>query len=389
MNLSLDKFTWERARFGNVVAASKTTVDPTDGSVDRYIAGEHMDTDDLQIRRWGEIGDGYLGPAFHRKFVAGQILYGSRRTYLRKVAVAEFNGVTANTTFVVETADRDRLLQDFLPWIMTSERFHAYAVQESKGSVNPYINFSDLAKFEFALPPLPEQRRLADLLWSAEHHRRALVHERDRMAGLATDLFDDLGAASSKEELSLWVERIEAGSSPLARPEPVEDGELGVLKVSAVGHDGFVESENKALIRESDFRPNVAVQAGDLLITRANAIVANVARGCIADRDYPHLMLSDKTLRLVPRTGIAPRVILAALQASAYRQHVRNVVGGTDAKNISQPRVLAGPVPRMDARAHARVQAQLLEIDAARDGLDAELESLERIRLGVLQEVFG
>ena len=75
-------------------------------AVDRYIAGEHMDTDDLQIDRWGEVGDGYLGPAFHRKFEAGQILYGSRRTYLRKVAVAEFDGVTANTTYVSKPSCR-------------------------------------------------------------------------------------------------------------------------------------------------------------------------------------------------------------------------------------------------------------------------------------------
>jgi type I restriction enzyme S subunit len=173
VSLNLDKTTWKRVAFGDVAMASKETCDPTDGSVNRYIAGEHMDSDELRIRRWGEVGDGYLGPAFHRRFHPDQVLYGSRRTYLRKVAVAEFDGVCANTTFVVETREPTVLAHRFLPFVMTSEPFHAFAIAESKGSVNPYVNWSDLARYEFDLPPLDEQNRIADLLWAIERERRA------------------------------------------------------------------------------------------------------------------------------------------------------------------------------------------------------------------------
>src|SRR5262245_23162126 len=96
---------WTRVTFGDVVRQVRDRVDPDKAGLQRYVAGEHMDTDDLRIRRWGLIGDGYLGPAFHMRFKPGQVLYGSRRTYLRKVAVAEFHGVTANTTFVMEPKD--------------------------------------------------------------------------------------------------------------------------------------------------------------------------------------------------------------------------------------------------------------------------------------------
>ena len=34
-----------------------------------------MDTDDLHIRRWGTVGNGYLGPAFHARFRPGHVLY--------------------------------------------------------------------------------------------------------------------------------------------------------------------------------------------------------------------------------------------------------------------------------------------------------------------------
>src|SRR2546423_5416596 len=83
---------WRRVTFGDVVRKVKETADPESSGLERYVAGEHMDTNELQITRWGAIGDGYLGPALHRRFRSGQVLYGSRRTYLRKVALADFDG---------------------------------------------------------------------------------------------------------------------------------------------------------------------------------------------------------------------------------------------------------------------------------------------------------
>ena len=181
-----------KVRFGDVVAQGKDVVDVEAGVVERYVAGEHMDSDDLHVRRYGTLGDGYLGPAFHRGFRAGQVLYGSRRTYLRKVAVPDFDGVCANTTFVCEPAD-DRLLSSYLPWVMRSTAFHEHSVSRSKGSVNPYVNWKDIAAFEFSVPSRVEQERLAGLLWSAddacEAHRTALLScEAARGAVLASHM---------------------------------------------------------------------------------------------------------------------------------------------------------------------------------------------------------
>ena len=119
---------WTLVAFRDVVRQVKDHVDPTAAGLERYVAGEHMDTDDLHIRRWGTVGNGYLGPAFHARFRPGHVLYGSRRTYLRKVAVADFEGVTANTTFVIETRDPNVLLPALLPFIMQTEAVFVYRV---------------------------------------------------------------------------------------------------------------------------------------------------------------------------------------------------------------------------------------------------------------------
>lgn len=159
---------WKMVKFGDVVRQCKEKVDRSNNPFQRYIEGGHIDSEDIHIRRWGEFGSDYVGPAFHRIFRKGQVLYGSRRTYLKKVAVADFDGITANTTFVCETKDQNIFMQELLPFLMLTESFTNHSIRESKGSTNPYINWSDIAKYEFPLPPLEEQKRLAELLWAAD-----------------------------------------------------------------------------------------------------------------------------------------------------------------------------------------------------------------------------
>ena len=138
-----------------------------------------MDSEDLTIHRKGHFATDDVGPAFVRIFKPGQILYGSRRTYLKKIAVADFEGICANTTFVLETKDNCVFLQSLLPFIMLSDKFTEWSVSHSKGSTNPYVLFSDLASYEFELPSLEEQCILSKKLWAAyrlkESYKRLLT----------------------------------------------------------------------------------------------------------------------------------------------------------------------------------------------------------------------
>lgn len=171
---SLDKSTWNVVRFGDVAIQQKESVNRENTDLERYVAGDHMDTNDLHIRRYGEFDGSYVGPAFHRKFESGDILYGSRRTYLRKVAVADFDGITANTTFVIK-ANKELIEPRLLPFIMLSENFAQHSIQNSKGSTNPYINWKDIAGYEFRLPPMDVQKKLAELLWAVDGNIEAIT----------------------------------------------------------------------------------------------------------------------------------------------------------------------------------------------------------------------
>ena len=189
--------TTQHVKFGDVVREVKDKIDRADNPYEFYVAGDHMDTEDLKIRRRGRFATDDVGPAFTRVFKSGQILYGSRRTYLKKVCVADFEGITANTTFVLETKDENVLLQRLLPFLMLGDRFTDWSIKHSKGSTNPYVLFGDLAGYEFDLPPMDEQKKLAELLWAAndlkESYKKAITATDEMLKAKFREMFGDAG----------------------------------------------------------------------------------------------------------------------------------------------------------------------------------------------------
>lgn len=149
--------------YGEVTEKRMRKIDPISYGIERIVAGENLESEDFKIRSWQIVGEGYLGPAFHVLFKPGDILYGSRRTYLKKVAFADFEGVCANTTYVIRAKEKF-ILQDLLKHIMLSDRFTKYSIGVSKGSTNPYINWKDLDNFTFQVPDIETQKDIIKLL---------------------------------------------------------------------------------------------------------------------------------------------------------------------------------------------------------------------------------
>ena len=162
---------WCWVKFGDVVRLSgERRANPLNDGLERYVGLEHLDPDDLRIRRWGDVAD---GTTFTNYFKPGQVLFGKRRAYQRKVAVADFEGVCSGDIYVFEPRDK-RLLPELLPFICQTDAFFDYAIGTSTGSLSPRTNWKSLAQYEFALPPLEEQLALAGSIKAA--HKSVEAH---------------------------------------------------------------------------------------------------------------------------------------------------------------------------------------------------------------------
>jgi len=74
---------WRTVRFGDVVKNCAEAVrDPLAAGVERYVGLEHIEPECSKIKSWGPVAE---GTSFTRLFRKGQVLFGKRRAYQRKV----------------------------------------------------------------------------------------------------------------------------------------------------------------------------------------------------------------------------------------------------------------------------------------------------------------
>lgn len=198
---------WRMARFGDVVRnVDVSERSPLENGIDRYVGLDHLDPESLHIKRWGNVAN---GTTFTRKFKPGQVLFGKRRAYQRKAAVAEFEGICSGDILVFEPANGE-LIPELLPFIVQSDGFFNHALGTSAGSLSPRTKWKDLADYEFALPPRNEQQRIVEILWATE----TLVRELES-ALISADRFQETSLA---ELLSKGVGN---------RKHPLQDSKFG------------------------------------------------------------------------------------------------------------------------------------------------------------------
>ncbi|OCG05263.1 restriction endonuclease subunit S [Gilliamella sp. wkB112] len=134
-------------KFGDICQEVKlTTKDPISDGFEYYIGLEHLDSNSLTIKRWGIIRDD--NPSFTRVFKKGHILFGKRRSYLKKAAIAKFDGICSSDIIVMEPIG-DIVLHELVPYIIQSEPFWDFAIRTSSGSLSPRTKWKDLATYTF------------------------------------------------------------------------------------------------------------------------------------------------------------------------------------------------------------------------------------------------
>lgn len=161
---NIDKSEWELFPFEKIAHRISETVDPNTTSLEVYVGLEHIDAEDIHIRRFGNPSDVNGGKL---KCYPGDVIFGKRRAYQRKAAIVEFEGICSAHAFVFR-ANSDIIDPKLFPFFLHSDQFMHRMVDISVGGLSPTINWGNLKGEEFLLPPKSEQARLAELLWAMD-----------------------------------------------------------------------------------------------------------------------------------------------------------------------------------------------------------------------------
>jgi type I restriction enzyme S subunit len=388
MTLNLDKSDWKHVTLGEVIRHVTDRVDPQTSGLERFLAGEHIPSNNLGIREWGVIGQDPIGPMFYKRFQPGHVLYVSRRSYLRKTAVPHFTGICGEKTFVLETINQSVLLQEFLPFLLSAERFHEYAIAMSRGSVNPYINWTDIAAYEFDLPPLDEQKRIANLLWAIEWHRQRMQVEGSKLA----------------VAYETWVNNRMAGlpTLPLQRVVQLQPGRP--VSTSLYGDDGM------PLLRPGDMKPDGVTAWTDSTvrvpvsyaeensrwILSPGDLVINMTAQSLEDRFLGRVcrvcdtaLLNQRIGRMVLSPDVNADFLHIALRASAFSGWVARKSEGSKVKHMHWRHIQDYPLPLPDLLMQESLVEESVKWSIARDAVIKEIEAVFAAAHSISNRVFG
>lgn len=159
--------------FGQIAKEVRLTYngDKTDMPI---VGLEHIVPKELTVTNY----DINTNNTFTKSFKKGQILFGRRRAYQHKAAIATFNGICSGDITVIEPIE-GMVYPALLPFIVQNDAFFSHAVQGSAGSLSPRVKWEHLSSYEIELPSMEEQRILSEKLWAAyrlkESYKRLLA----------------------------------------------------------------------------------------------------------------------------------------------------------------------------------------------------------------------
>lgn len=369
---------WTWATFGDVVKlGAERSTNPAKDGFERYVGLDHIDPGDLKIRRWGAISN---GTTFTSVFRPGQVLFGKRRAYQRKVAVADFSGVCSGDIYVFEPKNA-HLLAELLPFLCQTGGFFEHAVATSAGSLSPRTNWNSLASYEFALPPLDEQRRIARVLWGIDKVRIGYAALQTAIQAVQASLLRELDPAhhSDRSAAVQWNEvSLDNAVSRIIdyrgrTPNKMADG-VPLLTAKNIRR-GYLNQEPAEFIAPSDFDEWMTrglPELGDLLFTTEAPL------GNVAEVPAYRFAIAQRLVILRANEGVVlPRYLYWALQSSVARREIRSRATGSTAKGISQAalRKVRLLLPSRDWQAQV-----VAKLDMVAAGIDSGHQRIANLR---------
>lgn len=272
----MDKSSWEKHVFGDIAFNISERIEPSLTDAEIYVGLEHLDSDSIHIKRHGVPSD-VKGTKL--KVYKGDIIFGKRRAYQRKAAVAEFDGICSAHAMVLR-ANPEVVNEKFFPFFIHSGTFMTRALEVSEGSLSPTIKWNTLKKEEFRLPPLELQKKLSDLLWKADDLELKYLKT-------ALDL-DLLLQSTFKEKFSVsdgtktLLADIADINPRLEKNDASYSGEVDFIPMDSVSEDGEVYIEQKKDFQKSK-SALTSFKTSDILFAKITPCMEN-GKGCIVPK---------------------------------------------------------------------------------------------------------
>ncbi len=335
----LKRSEWKRLSFGTFTDSVNERIEPADAMDEIYVGLDDLDAGNLHIRGCGK-GSDVIGTKL--RFRKGDVIFGRRRAYQRKLVIAEVDGI-CSAHAIVARAKPKVVLPEFLPFFMMSDLFMKRAVEISVGSLSPTINWTTLRIQEFDLPPVDQQRCIAEILWAVDDLTQIYLNLLGAMQAVLSatnqDHFEKM--SSSTVRLSTAVQDSAYGPRFSSSLYAV-DGELAQLRTTDMSDEGEI---NYATIPRVDLKATELsrhiLEDGDFLISRSGTCGIGAVYHDSGIPTVPGAFL----IRLRLNDRLSPDYLREYVNSPTGRKHILRLTAGGVQKNIRGSALLAELVP--------------------------------------------
>ncbi|MBC6950672.1 restriction endonuclease subunit S [candidate division KSB1 bacterium] len=386
--MKLKKDMWKTISVGDVVNELRITTDnPYNQGIEHYIGFEHIESENLQIKQFGDIDDGVN---FNKIFRKGDVLFGKIRAYLKKVAVAPFDGLCSGDILVLRTKDENTLSQNLLPYVITTNDFYKLAIDSSIGTTMPRTKWQYLSKHVFPLPPLDEQERIVELFQSIE---QAIVHaerqeknlkslQKTLSNGLASNppVFGNLLADKKTFKVFKTSEVLEC----------IEEHDRTPLEHGLTRFVGLenIEAENFALQGFGNIKDGTTFtkrfSKGDVLFGKRRAYLKKVAVA-----DYDGICSSDILVFRAIKEKILPELLPYYVSSDSFINHAVSTSAGSLSPRTKWRDLAGFQLAIPDVKTQEKMVDVFSQSSQSLRLLGKQKETLKKLKQKLLNEILG
>lgn len=236
----IDKSDCKSFKFGEIAFNISERVDPKDTDAEIYVGLEHLDPDSIHIRRTGVPSD---VEGTKLKVYKGDIIFGKRRAYQRKAAIAHFNGICSAHSMVLR-ANPETIEPDLFPFFIHSDIFMNRAVDISEGSLSPTIKWRTLSEQEFRLPSRPIQKKLAELLLTTDQLEQGILENLNK-----TEILFNCYLKIIENGNSSWPSQKLKDIIILSYGKGLKESDRVQGNFDVIGSSGICDSHNEYLVK--------------------------------------------------------------------------------------------------------------------------------------------
>ncbi len=331
----------QKVKFGEVIKRANSIVDKDNTDLEYYVGGEHFDSGEIFLKRRGLIKGSTIGSMFYFGFKKGQALVVSRNPHLRKASIVDFDGICSEKTFVLETVNQNILLQEYLPFIIQSDAFWKYAEENKSGSVNYFVNWSTFANYEFELPNLEKQKKLAKILWAAEETKQAYNKLAEKSKNILQARFQKMLSETEYNEYTL-----EELSSSWLKGQPFKKDEITNSGKNYCIHYGELFTNYGPIINSVVSMTNSEIKCsskiGDILFPASDVTPNGLAR--CSTIELNNVLLGGDIIIMRPKNSdINTKYLSYAI--NAQKEQLLSRVTGSLVRHISAKSLKSVVVP--------------------------------------------